>query len=456
MGTKMSGKRIARTVRSAGAAVAVVPALLLASGLYACAPASASAPRQTPEIEQAYVERLVRTLAADSMRGREAFSEDAMRAAGFLAGQFADIGLESPEGADNYLQRFAARTLTPRDARVVIDGREVFQSQIGVRPGSASISWSTGDVPVVVVRPEDEPFTLLSGVANAGFDALVLVDEAHNEVFRQFVQIFRRPVRTLADTVGASVVIALVPGPREDATYQVSAVAEAVEEPLANVVGVLPGRRSDELVVFSAHYDHLGVLRPFQGDSIANGANDNASGTAAVVALARHFAELGTPERTLVFVAFSAEEAGMYGSRHFSRQLEPDEVVAMFNIEMIGKPAVDGPNSAWITGFERSTFGSILQEAVEGTQYRFYADPYPTYGLFYRSDNATLARLGVPAHSISTTPIDVDENYHQVSDEVETLDLAHLTNTVRAIARGAETIVSGRATPTRVAPEEGN
>lgn len=433
-----------------------VAALTAATFATACAPASASAPRQTPEIEQAYVERIVRTLAADSMRGREAFSQDAWRAAEVIAREFADIGLEAPEGADGHLQRFAAQTLTPRDARVRIDGREVFQSQLGYRPGSASISWSTGDVPVVVVGPDDEPFTAINGVASAGFEALVLVDEVHNEVFRQFVQIFRRPVRTLADTVGASVVIALVPGARADMTYQVSAVADVVEEPLANVVGTLPGRRSDEYVLFSAHYDHLGVLRPFRGDSIANGANDNASGTAAVVALARYFAERGTPERTLIFAAFTAEEGGMYGSRHFSRALDPDQVVAMLNIEMIGKPAVDGPNSAWVTGFDRSSLGSILQDAVEGTQYRFYADPYPTYGLFYRSDNATLARLGVPAHTISTTPIDQDANYHQVTDHVETLDFAHLANTVRAIARGAETIVSGEATPTRVAPEDGN
>jgi Zn-dependent M28 family amino/carboxypeptidase len=124
----------------------------------------------------------------------------------------------------------------------------------------------------------------------------------------------------------------------------------------------------------------------------------------------------------------------------------------MFNIEMIGKPAVSGPNTAWITGFERSTFGRILQEAVAGTEYEFYADPYPGQNLFYRSDNATLARLGVPAHTISTTPIDVDPDYHQVSDEVETLDLDHMTNTIRAIAMGAATIVSGEATPTRVDP----
>jgi Zn-dependent M28 family amino/carboxypeptidase len=170
------------------------------------------------------------------------------------------------------------------------------------------------------------------------------------------------------------------------------------------------------------------------------------------VSLARYFAGRGTPERTLLFAAFTAEEAGGFGSRYFSSQLDPDQIVAMFNIEMIGKPAVEGPNTAWITGFERSSFGTILQEAVEGTEYEFYPDPYPTLSLFYRSDNATLAALGVPAHSISTTPIDVDRDYHQVTDEIETLDLDHLTNTVRAIARAAETIVSGRATPTRVDP----
>ena len=103
----------------------------------------------------------------------------------------------------------------------------------------------------------------------------------------------------------------------------------------------------------------------------------------------------------------------------------------MFNIEMIGKPAVSGPNTAWITGFERSSFGPLLQEAVAGTQYEFYPDPYPAQGLFYRSDNATLARLGVPAHSISTTPIDVDRDYHQVSDHVETLDREFLDDPER-------------------------
>lgn len=218
--------------------------------------------------------------------------------------------------------------------------------------------------------------------------------------------------------------------------------------PLANVVGMIRGNRADELVLFSAHYDHIGI-RPGGEDTIANGANDDASGTTAVIELARYFKRQPTPERTLVFVAFTAEEAGGFGSRYFSEQLDPGTIVAMFNIEMIGKPAVSGPNTAWITGYERSSFGEILSRAVEGTVYEFYADPYPDQNLFFRSDNATLARLGVPAHTISTTPIDVDPDYHQVTDHVETLDLDHMTNTIRAIALAAETIISGQETPTR-------
>jgi Zn-dependent M28 family amino/carboxypeptidase len=222
--------------------------------------------------------------------------------------------------------------------------------------------------------------------------------------------------------------------------------------PMANVVGMITGNRTDEFVLFSAHYDHIGI-RPGGDDTIANGANDDASGTTAVIELARYFKSQPKPERTLIFAAFTAEERRGLGSRHFSEQLDPEQIVAMFNIEMIGKPAVSGPNTAWITGFERSSFGEILADAVEGTVYEFYADPYPDQNLFFRSDNATLARLGVPAHSISTTPIDVDPDYHQVSDEVDTLDLDHMTNTIRAIALAGATIIAGEATPTRVDPE---
>ena len=220
---------------------------------------------------------------------------------------------------------------------------------------------------------------------------------------------------------------------------------------MTNVVGMIEGKtKPDELVVFSAHYDHIGILQPVEGDSIANGADDDASGTTAVIELARYFKKIKKNDRTLIFVAFTAEEIGGFGSRYFSEQLNPDKVVAMFNIEMIGKPSKFGKNTAWITGIERSDFGTILQKNLDGTPFKFLADPYPDQNLFYRSDNATLARLGVPAHSISTDQIDIDKLYHSVNDEFESMDIENIVSTIRAIALSSKSIVSGVDTPKRI------
>lgn len=217
-----------------------------------------------------------------------------------------------------------------------------------------------------------------------------------------------------------------------------------------NVIGVLLGHsKLDEYVVFSAHYDHLGLKRNGK-DKVYNGANDDASGTAAVIALAKYFKENNQNERTIVFVAFTGEEVGGFGSKFFSDNINPKQVVAMFNIEMIGTESKWGKNSAYITGFEKSDFGEILQRNLKGSNFNFNPDPYPSQQLFYRSDNARLAALGVPAHTISTSKMDVEPNYHQLSDEVETLDLNNMTEIIKAIATSSTSIIRGEDTPSRV------
>lgn len=231
--------------------------------------------------------------------------------------------------------------------------------------------------------------------------------------------------------------------------------ASAVEEPkqLHNLAGMIRGSsKPDEYVIFSAHYDHIGIQKAEAGDSIANGADDDASGVTAVILLANYFKE-HQPERSVIFAAFTAEEIGGFGSRYFSKQLDPAKIVAMFNIEMIGKESKFGRNSAFITGFERSDFGKILQANLKGSSFQFHPDPYPEQRLFYRSDNATLARLGVPAHTISTTQIDKDTLYHSVNDEVESLDMKNIADIIEAIAISSGSIVGGKDAPTRIAEE---
>jgi len=237
--------------------------------------------------------------------------------------------------------------------------------------------------------------------------------------------------------------------------YTIEAVHEITEQKMANVVGILAGKsKKDEFVVFSGHYDHLGVGKPVDGDSIYNGANDDAAGTTAVIMLAKYFAAIKNNERTVVFAAFTAEEIGGFGSQYFSRQLEADKVMAMFNIEMIGTESKWGKNSAYITGYEKTNMGEILAKDLQGTGFTFYPDPYPTQQLFYRSDNATLARLGVPAHTISTSKMDIEPHYHKLTDHIETLDMENMTQVIKAIALSSKSIVAGKETPTRVKVEE--
>lgn len=224
---------------------------------------------------------------------------------------------------------------------------------------------------------------------------------------------------------------------------------------MCNIVGVLEGRsKKDEFVVVSAHYDHLGTKKDGEGDLIFNGANDDASGVTGVLALAEYFKNKGKNERTIIFIAFTAEEMGLIGSTYFGKEIEADKFVAGINLEMIGKTPSFGPNTAWLTGFERSDFGKIIQKNLVGTGYQLFPDPYKRFNLFFRSDNASLATLGVPSHTFSTTPIDVDKDYHKVSDEAETLNVTVITETIKAVAKGTESIINGKDTPTRVVLEK--
>ncbi|RYG31344.1 MAG: M20/M25/M40 family metallo-hydrolase, partial [Chitinophagaceae bacterium] len=209
--------------------------------------------------------------------------------------------------------------------------------------------------------------------------------------------------------------------------------------------------KKEEFVIFSGHYDHLGIGAPnAKGDSIFNGANDDAAGTTAVIMLAKYFASKKDNERTIVFAAFTGEEVGGFGARYFSRQFDSSKVMAMFNIEMIGTDSQWGKNSAYITGYEKTDLGKILEKNLVGTAFKFYPDPYIAEQLFYRSDNATLARQGVPAHTISTSKMDDEPNYHKQSDEFETLDMKNMTEIIKAIAISSTSIIAGKDTPSRV------
>jgi Peptidase family M28 len=197
-----------------------------------------------------------------------------------------------------------------------------------------------------------------------------------------------------------------------------------------NAVGVLRGTTlPNEVILLTAHLDHLGIgPADASGDTLYNGADDDASGTTAVLTLAHILADGPRPKRTIVFALFGSEELGGFGNRAFLAHppLPLTEIVANLEFEMIGRPdPTVSPGTLWLTGFDRSDLGPEL--AKHGAH--LVNDPHPAQKFFQRSDNYALARQGIIAHTVSSYGLHHD--YHQPSDELGTIDFAHMT---RAIA----------------------
>jgi Zn-dependent M28 family amino/carboxypeptidase len=213
-----------------------------------------------------------------------------------------------------------------------------------------------------------------------------------------------------------------------------------------NVVGILRGgdpALRDQTVIVGAHFDHLGIDMAVAGDSVYNGADDDASGVVAVLGAARALSAGPPLRRTVVFLLTTGEEQGLVGtSWYLDHPVVPlERTVADLQIEMIGRPdsLAGGAGKLWLTGYERSTMGPSF--AAAGVP--VVADPRPQFKFFERSDNIAFALRGIPAHTLSSFNLHAD--YHQPSDEVERIDFDHLELAVDAVARAVRILADGEA-----------
>jgi hypothetical protein len=396
------------------------------------------------------VARIEGILASDEMQGRRTFTPGIEKAAAFIAEEFRSAKLMPYPGTNDYLQSFVLMRPRLVSLQAQFNGEKIESKQVIVFTSrdTLQVTQSSG-FNVVRIAAGDNFMATARRYLGSNVNQVVLVDTAHSRMFGNLTRLKSQQFQTPYSTL--FILATALP-----ASYSIDVIHSFSRQSLANVAAYIPGKsRPDEFVIFSAHYDHLGIMsKDRQGnllaDSIFNGANDDAAGTTAVLMLARYFKALNSNARSLIFVAFTAEEIGGFGATYFSRQLPPEKVVAMMNIEMIGTESKWGTNSAYITGYEKSSLGTILQQNLAGSGFTFHPDPYTEQNLFYRSDNATLARLGVPAHTISTSKMDNEPNYHKPSDEVGTLDLENMARIIRSIAISASSIVSGKDTPSRV------
>lgn len=217
-----------------------------------------------------------------------------------------------------------------------------------------------------------------------------------------------------------------------------------------NLVGFIEGsdpKLKNQLVILGAHYDHVGILKPVSGDSIANGANDNAAGTVAILELAKHFAS-EKPKRSLMFVLFSAEEMGLLGSKHLAEKLKKQEadIYTMLNFEMIGVPLHEKSYMAYLTGYNKSNFAEKFNEYAEKEVFGFLPQA-KKFRLFFRSDNYPFFDVfGIPAQTLSTFDFTNYPYYHHVDDEAELMNVEYMKNLILAVLPGIEKMLN---TPTK-------
>ena len=441
--------------------------------------ASTLAQKKDAFIDERNVRAAMTFLASDAMQGRGSGTPFERVTAEYVGSQFMQFGLESAgengwDGKPGYVQ-------------TVIITRNSFASAPFLRFGSTSVEHGKD---ILVLRANSERISGglqrigLSEKPNVGAAVLLRIPaDATQQAVSQGMQAMT--------AAGASIVIieetsqyrsnwTNLSGRRlgftsssakpsatvvvsKEVTAQLAALPEGTQIEFSgtlapvqisqtwNAIGKLTGsdpRASAEVIVLSSHLDHIGVRENSPGgDKIFNGADDDASGTVAVMELARVMAKGKRPKRTVYFVCFGSEEAGGFGSGYFADNLPfpKEKFVANLQFEMIGRPDTKvNPKELWLTGYERSNLGPEL--AKRGA--KLVQDPHPEENFFQRSDNYTLARRGIVAHTVSSFGLHTD--YHRPTDELDTIDFTHMTKAINSMVKPIEWLLNSNFRPSWV------
>ena len=381
-------------------------------------------------------------LAGDALNGRGSGTRDEWLAATYIASQLKRWGIEPLGDNGDFVQAVetprgelsAPPSITTGDKARFTHGKDVLVQTIGAPHASGPLVRFTKGVAipagaVVLQLGTDAPEAAAANVA-----AAVLVPETEQirsrwDATAANTRVAPSPTRPWRVALAANAFLAL--SQMADGTV-VKLDADIKPGHTWNAIGQLRGsdpKMRDDVILLTAHLDHLGV-RGTGADTINNGADDDASGSTAVLALAEAIAQGKRPKRTVIFAWFGSEESGGGGARNFLDHppVPLDKIVANLEFEMIGRadPMVP-PHMLWLTGYERSNLGPEL--AKQGA--RIVADPHPEQNFFSRSDNIQLAYRGVIAQTVSS--FNLHKEYHTPADDLSHIDFAHMTDSIRSM-----------------------
>jgi aminopeptidase YwaD len=422
---------------------------------------SAALPATAQTIREPSVRGHVSALAGPAMRGRGSATPDEAAAAAYVAAMFRGYGLEPAPGMTGFTQtaEITAYKLTA-PARLTANGTSVeaplLFSSTG-QPVSGTLSLFAGGDPkaaagvVLLTDPAANPLRFAGSVDPAKVPLVLVRATAEVRDYYQKIGGAPRLPRTFKGEAPRprATVVAL-----PDAAFDALAAQPGAEIALTlpglveqtltttNAIGWLPGSDPDAgVLLVSAHLDHLGV-RP--DGVVMPGANDDASGTAAVIELAQALARGRKLRRSVLFVAYGSEENGGFGARRFlqSPPVPLETIVANLELEMIGQQDPKLPaGTMMMTGYDRSTFG----ETMKAHGALVTADPYPEQNFFQRSDNYALALRGVVAHTVSGWA--VVPTYHTPEDTIDRLDLPFMTRAIQSLVAPLRSLANSKAKP---------
>jgi len=455
--------------------------------------AAAASPKPQPAgnlgVAVRVCERCIRAheefLASDALQGRGSGTHDELVAATYVASQLRQYGIE-PSGDDGgYIQRVPAirrnivspprLTVSPpgsaepiaweygKDFLVVVLTQTDFSGplrklNVDKFNDTGNPAVEAGAVVLIVGSDESKVKQTAFSLASAGASAILTLarnSEVNHfeEAGKQLPKVANQLKDSTADDKKFNVLelkqdaVDAIEQLPEGSMVKVKARSSEEKGYTWNAVGILRGSDPSlqhHAILFSAHLDHLGIGVPVNGDDIYNGADDDASGTTAVLEIARVLGRGQRPRRTVLFGLFGSEEMGGIGSTYFRNHppVPLKEIAANLEFEMIGRPdpAVKG-DALWLTGWERSNLGPEL--AAHGA--RLVADPHPRENFFARSDNFVLAKKGVVAQTISSYGLHKD--YHQPSDDLAHLDFKHMNAAIGSLLMPVEWLVNSDFQP---------
>lgn len=436
-------------------------------------------PSAIDKINEASVTETVKFLASDELAGRDTPSPGLDKASDFVAARFKAAGLKGlgHEGLGHegsYFQTTSIQTIqAPPTASITIDGKPIKQTGVlGVLSANDAPFTYTGSIPVVDAKARKEtkytspvsviapPFTKrrdannffrrLNRLRSQGATA-ILVQANSDHALATVAKAAAQPHLPAKNNNGpAGAVILIAPTDlSSDVSIELAALTTGKSE-VKNVIGVLPGSDKElakQAIIFSAHLDHIGVSGA-TGDTINNGADDDASGVTGVLTLADAYAALPTaPKRSVIFITFWGEEKGLLGSKHYAKTpaWPLNNTVANLNLEMLGRPEAGAHGKTWMTGWHQSNLGELMAAGAKDADVLVFEHPKFSSFLYRQSDNWPLAQAGVIAHSFSAGSL--HEDYHQPTDEWEKLHLDHMTKVIRGLFAGSFPIANGEFTP---------